>query len=129
MKELLPDEIKATLPKLYKQERVKDPIVYVHFYSIGTEEWHWYVTEGQPKDDSFIMFAWVVGWENELGYVSLREMEAVNDRTIQLELLAIPGVTVIPGPTLKDIIDGEILRDETWTPKPLSAVKRLHGGK
>jgi hypothetical protein len=128
MSELLPDAIKATLPKLYAQERVKDPIVHLHFYATGSEQWHWYITEGSVKHGNFMMFAWVVGWENELGYVSLVEMESVNDHSIQLSLPAMPGFDIIPGPTLKDIIDGNIIRDEAWTPKPLSAVKKLHGG-
>lgn len=126
--ELLPDSIKATLPKLYAQEKVKDPIVHLHFYATGSEEWHWYITEGSMSNDQFIMFGWVVGWEPELGYVSLIEMESVNNRNIQLSLPSMPGVTVIPGPTLQDIIDGEIIRDEQWKPTPMSQVKKLHGG-
>lgn len=127
MSDLLSDEIKAKLPPLYSQEKVRDPIVHVHFYSTGSERWHWYILEGQQTQRGYIMFAWVVGWEKELGYVSLIELEAVNDRSIQLEVQVPPGWFAIPGPTLKDIIhDGNIVRDENWRPLPLSAVKRLH---
>jgi hypothetical protein len=100
--ELLPDEIRKTLPPLYAQEHEKDPMVYVKFFH-PMSHWTWYATEGSQEDEDFIFFGWVYGDFPELGYFSLTELESV-----------------------KDPIGLGIERDLYFTPTRLSEVKKLH---
>lgn len=73
--ELLTDELRAQLPALYAQEHVKDQIVHAKFFTPDSN-WTWYVTEGSPRDDDFIFFGFVYGFEGEWGYFSLNELSA-----------------------------------------------------
>jgi hypothetical protein len=73
---LFPDDVKATLPKLYSQEGNKDPTVYVKFFQ-PWGGWSWYATEGEQQDDQFICFGYVVGHEREWGYFSVTELESI----------------------------------------------------
>ena len=74
--ELLSEELRTLLPTLYAQENEKDPIIHVKFFTPWTS-WTWFVTEGSQEDDDFIFFGYVVGFEAEWGYFSLRELESV----------------------------------------------------
>ena len=74
--ELLTDELRAQLPALYAQEKNKDPVVHLKFFAPGTC-WTWYITEGSPEEDDFIFFGFVFGLEEEWGYSSLNELQAV----------------------------------------------------
>jgi len=71
--ELLPDELRKSLPALYSQENVKDPIVHIKFFTPDSS-WTWYVTEGSPEGDDFIFFGYVVGFEKEWGHFTLSEL-------------------------------------------------------
>ena len=76
---LLTPEIIATLPALYSQEEVPDPIVVVKFFTPDSS-WTWYATEGQPEESEdgktdFLFFGLVDGMEKELGYFCLSELE------------------------------------------------------
>lgn len=71
---LLPDELKATLPKLYSTEKIEDPEVKIKFFTPDSN-WTWYVTEGEPDGDDFRFFGLVDGHEKELGYFVLSELE------------------------------------------------------
>jgi len=95
--ELLPAELAAKLPPLYSQEESPDPIVQVKFFTPDSN-WTWYATEYDP--DERLFFGLVVGFEAELGYFSLGDLEDVR------------------GP-----LELSIERDEWWTPKALSEVK------
>jgi hypothetical protein len=53
--ELLPADLRASLPPLYSQERNPDPQVHLKFFTPDSD-WTWFVTEGQPQDDDFIFF-------------------------------------------------------------------------
>ena len=75
--ELLPPELRATLPKLYAQEKNKDPIVHVKFFTPDAG-WTWFATEGQAEGNDFILFGYVIGLEREWGYFSLAELESVH---------------------------------------------------
>lgn len=94
---LLTDEIRATLPPLYSTVNEPDPIVHVKFFTPWSN-WTWYVTEFDGED---IFFGYVVGFDSELGYFSLSELESIK------------------GP-----YGLKIERDLYFTPKPLSEVKR-----
>jgi len=102
MKSLLPLEIAATLPSLYSQEEVSDPLVMVKFFH-PLSHWTWYAYEGSPKGDDYLFFGWVYGDFPELGYFSLAELEEVCDP-----------------------LGLGIERDEHFTPMRLSEVKKLH---
>ncbi len=73
---LLTEEMKKTIPKLYSQENVKDPMVYAKFFD-PTSNWTWYVTEFDGED---MFFGLVDGHEKEMGYFSLSELENVRGR-------------------------------------------------
>ena len=102
---LLPPELRATLPALYAQEKVKDPIVHIKFFTPWTR-WTWFVTEGEEQEDTFMFFGHIIGQEEELGYFTLEELESIN------------------GPAgLK------IERDLHFKPGPLSEVLKTFRGK
>lgn len=70
---LLTKELIRKLPKLYEQEEKGfEAIAYVKFFSI-VSNWTWYATEFDGED---IFFGLVQGFEEELGYFSLSELES-----------------------------------------------------
>jgi Protein of unknown function (DUF2958) len=69
--ELLTAEIRALLPAIYAQEKIADPIVYVKFFTPDSN-WTWYGTEFDGEDT---FFGLVQGFEQELGYFSLSELQ------------------------------------------------------
>ena len=73
---LLTDELRSRLPALYSQEAAADPIVYAKFFLPGTA-WTWYVTEGSPEGEDFLLFGYVIGLESEFGYFLLSELGEV----------------------------------------------------
>ena len=75
--ELLPPEVREKLPKLYAQEGIDDPVVHLKFF-FPAANWTWFVTEGQPENGDFTFFGYVIGFEREWGYFSLRELEEIN---------------------------------------------------
>ncbi len=95
---LLTKANRASLPKLYSQENVADPIVQVKFFNpCGAATW--YATEFDGED---IFFGWAdLGWGGEFGNFSLSEMEAVR---LPMGL--------------------KIERDMYFTPAPLSTVTK-----
>ena len=69
--ELLPQELRGKLPKLYSTDGQGDKaIAQVKFF--GANGWTWYATEFDGKDT---FFGLVVGDLTELGYFSLAELE------------------------------------------------------
>src|SRR5437660_12675421 len=74
--QLLTEELRASLPPLYSQEKNKDPHIYAKFFTPDSN-WTWFVLEGSPEKDDFIFFGWVFGHYEELGYFSLNELENV----------------------------------------------------
>jgi hypothetical protein len=97
---MLRDDLKALLPPLYAQEALgEDAVVFVHFFNpCGTGDW--WITEGSPEGDDFIMFGLCDLVFPELGYVSLNELQAVR------------------GP-----LGLGIERDLHWTPRTLREVR------
>lgn len=71
---LLNDELINQLPKLYSTENQKDPIVQCKFFTPDSS-WTWYVLEYDNTNGIF--FGYVCGFENELGYFTLAELESV----------------------------------------------------
>jgi Protein of unknown function (DUF2958) len=68
---LLTAKIRAQLPVLYAQEKCSDAIVYVKFFTPDSN-WTWYATEFDGED---LFFGLVQGFEEELGYFSLGELQ------------------------------------------------------
>jgi hypothetical protein len=99
--EFFPDEVKSTLPPLYSQEKVKDPVVHVKFFC-PWNRWTWFATEGEERDGDFLLFGYVIGHEREWGYFSLNELATVT------------------GP-----FGLKLERDIYFTPKPKSQVKEI----
>ena len=97
---LLTKTLQKQLPALYSQETVEDPIVRVHFFN-PSGQGDWWITEGSPEEDDYIMFGLCDLGFPELGYVSMNELKQVKAPPFGLC----------------------IERDLYWTPKPLSAVQ------
>ena len=70
--QFFPNELRPTLPPLGSQEGIRDPVVYVRFFTSSGVIW--YVTEGSPDDDDFVFFGLVVGPDEEWGEFSLSEL-------------------------------------------------------
>lgn len=92
--QLLPDELRQQIPKLYAQETVeaKDKIVYAKFF-FPAADWTWFVTEGEAEGDDFVFFGFVKGFEEEWGYFTLNELEHINIHhlTVERDLYFKPG--------------------------------------
>ena len=71
---LLNDELIKILPPLYSTENLKDPLIQCKFFTPDSS-WTWYVLEFDKTNEIF--FGYVCGFENELGYFSLEELESV----------------------------------------------------
>jgi hypothetical protein len=82
--ELLPAEVRENLPKLYAQEGIDDPTVHLKFF-FPAADWTWFATEGQPEGDDFTFFGYVIGFEREWGYFSLRKLEEINVHHLTVE--------------------------------------------
>jgi hypothetical protein len=73
--ELLPDEIRARLPKLYSNEELGlEAPAQVKFFTPDSN-WTWYASEFDGEDT---FFGLVIGFEIELGEFSLSELESVS---------------------------------------------------
>jgi hypothetical protein len=71
--ELLPKDIQDQLPPLYSQDgKGWDAIAQVKFFT-PTSSWTWWATEYDPETRTF--FGLVEGFERELGYFSLDELQ------------------------------------------------------
>lgn len=73
--DLMPDDVAATMPKLYAQDGAGDnAVIHVKLFLPGSG-WTWYLTEYDPEEDR--AFGLVHGDELELGYVSLAELRGI----------------------------------------------------
>lgn len=77
--QLLPQELRTQLPKLYAQEGTEDPTVHVKYFTPDSN-WTWYVTEGQEEGSDFRFFGYVVGMEAEWGYFLLSELQSARGK-------------------------------------------------
>jgi hypothetical protein len=75
--ELLPAELRKSLPSLYSQEKVDDPVIHIKFFTPDSN-WTWYVTEGSEEGDDFVFFGYVIGMEREWGYFVLSELTSAH---------------------------------------------------
>jgi len=71
---LITEEIKNILPELCEQDgKGLNAIAYIKFFTPDSS-WSWYVTEFDGIDT---FFGLVNGFEKELGYFSLSELESI----------------------------------------------------
>ncbi len=95
---LLTKEIERKMPPIGKSEKMRGR---VKFFD-PTGSWIWYAAEGERQAGGGYMFFGVVcGWERELGYFTLHDLEHAKD--------GIKGLQGLP-----------IERDLYFEPKPLS---------
>ena len=84
MMELLPSEAREQLPKLYAQEKIEDPLVYLKFF-FPAGHWTWFVTEGESLDGDFLFYGYVIGSDKEWGYFTLNQLEEINIQNLTVE--------------------------------------------
>lgn len=96
---LLTKELRKQLPVLGATEKIEDPQVLLKVFTPDSN-WTWYVTEFDGKDT---FFGLVVGFEVEMGYFSLSELEATT------------------GP-----LGLHVERDLYFKPTPLSEIRKQH---
>jgi hypothetical protein len=75
MSSLIPQSILENIPDLYDTERSINPTCHIKLFtpdSIFT----WYIIE-ISKEDKDTCYGYVVGFESELGYFSLKELETI----------------------------------------------------
>lgn len=82
---LLTKEIEKKLPKLYSQEHEKNPKITVKFFH-PLSDWSWYTIEGDRQEDGdWLFFGLVDGFEKELGYFTLKQLEEVEVKGLGIE--------------------------------------------
>lgn len=82
---LMTKEIENKLPKLYSQEKEKNPKIIVKFFH-PLSDWTWYAYEGEKqKDGDWMFFGQVDGHEKELGYFTLDQLKEVKVGGIGVE--------------------------------------------
>lgn len=104
--QLLTKELRKKIPALYSQENEIDPMCYVKFFDpVGS--WTWYVTEGEQRGEDFLFFGFVIGFDAELGYFTLNQLETAKSGATGLQAMPIE-------------------RDLYFNPCRLSKVKEQH---
>ena len=75
MSSLIPQSILENIPDLYDTERSINPTCHIKLFtpdSIFT----WYIIE-ISKEDKYTCYGYVIGFESELGYFSLKVLETI----------------------------------------------------
>ena len=73
--ELIPENLFKNIPDLYETERNINPTCHIKLFT-PTSIFTWYIIEFS-KDDMDTCYGLVKGFESELGYFSLKELEAI----------------------------------------------------
>jgi len=82
---LITKEIEKKIPALYSQEEVENPKIVVKFFH-PLSDWNWYVYEGDRQENGDILFFGLVdGFEKELGYFSLGQLEEIKVKGLGIE--------------------------------------------
>jgi hypothetical protein len=93
--ELLTEEIRNRIPELTSQEDLDDPVVYVKFFTPGSNR-AWLATEGEPVLDGrgeeidFEFFGRVYGRDASWGSWTLDELLSVKDSSGMLNVTRDP---------------------------------------
>jgi len=96
--ELIPTNLLETIPDLYCTSCDKDPICHIKLFTPDSN-WSWFIIEFS-KENQTTCYGYVVGFEKELGYFSLAEIESI-----------------------RGILDLEVERDTSFQPTPLSVIR------
>ena len=72
---LLPQELRKKLPPLYSQDGKGSKAMVLAKFFTPDSNWTWYAVEYDP--DSQVFYGLVDGFEKELGYFSLEELEEI----------------------------------------------------
>ena len=101
---LMTKAIEKKLPKFYTHQNAEpaNVLVPVKFFTPWTN-WTWYATEYNPETRNF--FGWVEGFDKELGYFNLDELESVRG---PFGLKIERDINWNPKTTLKQIMNGEV---------------------
>jgi len=82
---LLTKEIEGKLPALYSQEAVSNPKIIVKFFH-PLSDFTWYAIEGDRQENGDILFFGLVdGFEKELGYFTLKQLEEIKVKGLGIE--------------------------------------------
>lgn len=84
MSRLFTEELRNALPKLREQEGAADPTVFAKFF-LPASGWTWFVMEGEAQAEDFLFYGYVIGFESEWGYFTLRELEEVEVSGFRIE--------------------------------------------
>ncbi|WP_323591549.1 DUF2958 domain-containing protein [Aliarcobacter butzleri] len=76
MSKLLTNEQLQTIPELYASTMLNDPICKFKIF-LPNSNWTWYIIEIDKSDNT--CYGLVSGFETELGYFSLSELETISD--------------------------------------------------
>ena len=74
MGNLIPKELISSIPKLYETERAINPICHVKLFTPDSV-FTWFIIELSIDEDT--CYGYVKGFESELGYFSLSELESI----------------------------------------------------
>jgi Protein of unknown function (DUF2958) len=97
---LMTDAIQKHLPPLYANEKLGLEAKAVVKYFHPASSWTWYASEYDP--DNQIFFGLVDGYETELGYFSLAELQSIDSES---HTLAIERDLYYEPKTLQELID------------------------
>ena len=75
MGNLIPNNLLKKLPDLYETKRSLNPICQIKLFTPDAQ-WTWYIIE-ISKEDKSTCYGLVKGFESELGYFSLKEIESI----------------------------------------------------
>ena len=76
MGNLIAESILENIPDLYETERSINPICHIKLFTPDSQ-WTWYIIEFS-KEDKSTCYGYIKGFESELGYFSLQELESIN---------------------------------------------------
>ena len=76
MGKLIPQTLLSDIPDLYETEGQTNPLCYVKLF-MPDSHWTWYIIEFS-KSDRDTCYGYVHGFEDELGYFTLTELESVH---------------------------------------------------
>ena len=75
MKTLVSNELLSSIPNLYQTEHLQDPICHIKLFTPDSN-WSWFIIE-HSKTDNKTCYGYVIGFENELGYFNLEELQGL----------------------------------------------------
>ncbi len=75
MGNLIAESILENIPDLYETERSINPICHIKLFTPDSQ-WTWYIIEFS-KEDKSTCYGYIKGFESELGYFSLQELESI----------------------------------------------------